>query len=124
MSDGTTPDHAVGLQWAAAFREFRTGLAASLSDGSRTLANVLGAVDEDDLLAETKLQFVLESLPGARKTDTRRELDRLGLGPLTRLGALDESQRSVLLATFPLPVGAAGAVASGGSGRFGAEEPA
>lgn len=102
MSAGPAPepDHAAALRWAASFRDFRDGLYASLSSGTRSLADVLGA--DDELAAETKLLGVLESLPGARKTDTRRTLEGLGISGSVRLGALTEQERSTLLATFPL----------------------
>lgn len=94
------PDRDAALAWAASFRDFRDGLYASLSDGSRSLADVLDAGDE--LTAETKLLGVLEALPGARKTDTRRALDGLGISGSVRLGALTAEQHSTLLAAFPL----------------------
>ena len=45
---------------------------------------------------------MLESLPGARKVDTRRRLADLGLDPATALEDLTPEVRSVLTATFPL----------------------
>jgi hypothetical protein len=100
VSAGPAPDHAAALRWAASFREFRDALYASLSDGTRSLADALGS--DDELTAETKLLGVLEALPGARKTDTRRTLETLGVPGSVRLGALSDEQRSLLLATFPL----------------------
>ena len=102
MSAGPTaePDHAAALRWAASFREFRAGLYASLADGTVSLADVLGA--EDELIVETKLLGVLEALPGARKTDTRRTLEELGISGSSRLGSLSDDERSRLLGTFPL----------------------
>ena len=108
MSAGPAPepDHAAALRWAASFREFRDNLAASLSAGSRSLPDVLGGASTDELLAETKLLCVLESLAGARKTDTRRTLDALGIAGSTRLGALTAEQRTALLSVFPLDTSA------------------
>ena len=100
MSAGPAPDHAAAHRWAASFREFRDALYASLSGGTLSLADALGS--DDELTAETKLLGVLEALPGARKTDTRRTLDTLGVPGSVRLGALSDEQRSLLLATFPL----------------------
>ena len=100
MSAGPAPDHAAALRWAASFRDFRDGLHSSLSDGTRSLADALGA--DDELTAETKLLGVLESLPGARKTDTRRTLEGLGISGSVRLGALTDQERSLLVTTFPL----------------------
>ena len=100
MSAGPAPDHVAALRWAASFRAFRDTLYASLSDGTRSLADVMGSGDE--LTSETKLLGVLEALPGARKTDTRRTLETLGVPGSVRLGALGDEQRSLLLATFPL----------------------
>jgi hypothetical protein len=104
VSAGPAPgaDHAAALDWAATFREYRDHLYASLSDGTRSLSEVLDAPPDDELLAETKLLGVLESLPGARKTDTRRTLDRLGVPGDVRLGSLTVEQRRSLLESFPL----------------------
>jgi len=96
------PDHAAALRWAASFREFRDQLAASLSAGSLALPDVLDGSSTDELLGETKLLCVLEALPGARKTDTRRTLDGMGIAGSTRLGALSAEQRATLLSVFPL----------------------
>lgn len=102
MSAGPAPepDHAAALRWAASFREFRAALYASLSRGATPLEDVLRG--DDELTAETKLLGVLESLPGARKTDTRRVLDGLRIPGSTRIGALTDVQRATLLGTFPL----------------------
>ncbi len=96
------PEHGAALAWAASFRAYRAALCAALADGTQDLPALLGAVTDDAFLSETKLLTVLEALPGARKTDTRRTLEGLGVAPGTRLGALTDEQRSLLLATFPL----------------------
>jgi hypothetical protein len=54
----------------------------------------------DELIAAVKLLFVLESLPGARKTDTRRTLSALGVDPATPVGVLDGHQRHLMCETF------------------------
>jgi hypothetical protein len=45
---------------------------------------------------------LLESLPGARKVDTRRHLLRLGLDGDLPLSELDDGIRQVVLREFPM----------------------
>ena len=49
-----------------------------------------------------KLLWALESLPNARKVDTRRKLAELGESETQPIGTLTDAQRSLILQTFPL----------------------
>ncbi len=88
------------LDWAASVRRARTDLRDALGSGRVHLPDVLEQPGE--LVAGVTVQYALESLPGARKVDTRRRLADLGLDPATALEDLTPEVRSVLTATFPL----------------------
>ncbi|MHB1138776.1 MAG: integration host factor, actinobacterial type [Microthrixaceae bacterium] len=88
------------LDWAGRARRARHDTREQLRDGELALAQVLDAAATDELVGELKLLWVLESLPGARKVDTRRRLGELGLREAARLRSLDEPTRRVVLDTF------------------------
>ncbi|MEI2697970.1 MAG: hypothetical protein V9E94_06370 [Microthrixaceae bacterium] len=64
-----------------------------------------------------RVLWLLESLPGARKTDTRRALDRMDLAGSTALSRLGADRRAELLVEFGSDTG--GGVVSSGSGATG-----
>ncbi len=82
-------------------RDARRQLGERLGRGELDLAGCLD-VAAGAAWSSTSLRFVLESLPGARRTDTRRTLSSLGLDPDAPIGSLSSSERGVVLATFPL----------------------
>jgi len=98
---GTTT-RAAALEWAGAARSTRHDLRDSMSNGHRSLRDVLDASRSDPLIAEVKLLWMLESLPGARKVDTRRTLTSMGLDEGARLGSLDDVTIDRILSAFPL----------------------
>jgi hypothetical protein len=95
-SAGTRRDAA--LAWADAARAARRRVRHDLSGGATTLPDVLAAADP--FVAEVRLQWVLESLPGARKTDTRRALAHHALDGDLPLGRLTDAERTTVLAVF------------------------
>lgn len=80
-------DGSDGVRWARHLRLVRATVLESLSDGSTTLAEVLEQ-RLDPAIGEIYLLSVLESLPGARKVDTRRRLRQLGLGGSAAISGL------------------------------------
>lgn len=88
------------LDWARKVREGRDRLRAELAGGELDLSGVLDRAASDPILGQVRLGYALESLPGARKVDTRRRLTELGLDPTTLLGALDGSAADVVRAEF------------------------
>ena len=88
------------IDWAAAARATRHEVRESLSTGRTTLADVLARASQDDLVGQVKLLWTLESLPGARKVDTRRQLAAMGLAESTRLSTLDPGTVARLLGAF------------------------
>lgn len=101
-ADDTTTDssRADALDWAQRARAVRHDVRRQLGEGATTLPAVLDAAGHDGLVGELKLLWVLESLPGARKVDTRRRLGELGLDEGARLGRLDDTTRRVVLDAF------------------------
>jgi len=88
------------LGWAAAARALRHGVRSALGSGTTTLSVVLDDASTDDLLGRLRLLWVLESLPGARKIDTRRTLGRLGIDGGRPLATLDDATLRTVRATF------------------------
>lgn len=93
-------DRARALEWADAARVVRHRVRDDLAEGRTTLAEVLQQAHEDPLVGQVKLLWALESVPGARKVDTRRALAALGIDEGTRLATLDEAATQELLRVF------------------------
>ena len=89
------------FDWVAASRQRRVELRHELASGERSLGEVL-ASQEVTGDGATRLLYVLESLPGARKVATRRHLGRLGMSESVAIAELTSEQRDVLLVEFPL----------------------
>ncbi len=75
-------------------------LRSELGEATTGLEQVLGSARTDPLTGAVRLQWVLESLPGARKIDTRRRLAEMELDPTVTLEVLGEDTVSRLLANF------------------------
>jgi hypothetical protein len=89
------------LAWAAHLRSVRSAVCSQLSAGSADLAEVMAA-RHDDAVGAVFLLGVLESLPGARKVDTRRRLAELGLSGAMPLAELDDAAVGLVVSNFPL----------------------
>lgn len=98
-------DRTAAFDWARGQREARASVAASLASGASSLPDVLERACDAPWGSATLL-FVLESLPAARKVDTRRALRRLGLEGDVALRDLDAADRDVVRREFPLPAAA------------------
>ncbi len=99
---GTSPAdaRADALAWAEAARDARRQLRHDLSTATTTLAEVLERAPQDPFVGRIKLLFVLESLPGARKTDTRRTLAGHGVAADVAVGSLSPDERARILGWF------------------------
>jgi hypothetical protein len=93
--------HRAALDWAASVREDRAELAERLGSGELSLGHCLDAASSAPW-GRTTVLFILESLPDARKSDTRRALSRLGVDGSLAVGELSPVQRQRLVAEFPL----------------------
>lgn len=97
--------------WIDELRAVRFDVRAQMTAGELTLDEVFtratetverNGVEHESPLWPIKLLWVLESLPHARKVDTRRKLEELGMSESQPIGTLSNEQRSLLLSTFPL----------------------
>ena len=88
-------------------RRRRAEVKQALRTGERTLAEVLGQAEHDDVIAHTKVVDVLKSLPRVGAVRAARVMERLDIAANRRLRGLGKHQTAALIAEFP----AAGAVA-------------
>lgn len=93
-------DRPAALEWAADVRQARADLRAELREGRRGLGEVLNEDADDELRGVAWVLWVLESRPGVRKIDTRRQLDSIGIDPSTELAGLDAGQVELLIEHF------------------------
>jgi hypothetical protein len=90
------------LAWAAAVRGARHRTRLRLHRGEVTLAEVLDGAEQDPATGEQNLLWVLESLPGASKVATRRELAALAVDGHRAIGSLDAATRTLVEERFPM----------------------
>lgn len=106
--DGPTssgPDQrAAALAWAATTRDRRELVRDDLRAGRVALLDVLAQRTSDSALGAVRLLWVLESVPGARKVDTRRRLSELGIDASTPLASVGDELVATLVAEFAEPV--------------------
>lgn len=95
------------LEWAELLRSVRASVCDQLAAGSVDLPEVLEA-RSDPAVGDIALLSVLESLPGARKIDTRRALSALGVPERVRLRDLGPEELEAVLAHFGGDLGAPG----------------
>ncbi|EME22633.1 integration host factor, actinobacterial type [Rhodococcus triatomae] len=93
----TPEQRAVALEKAAAARRARSQLREALKAGTTTVSDVVNGADADELLARTKVLYVIESLPGIGKVTAREILADLGVPETRRVGGLGARQRAELL---------------------------
>lgn len=93
----TPEQRAAALEKAAAARRQRRELRDALKNGDTTFAEVLDRSDYDDILAKTKLTYVLESLPRVGRTKARVIMDTVGIATSRNLTGLGGRQRTELL---------------------------
>lgn len=92
------------LGWAERSRTARHATRRRLAGAEVSLAQVLDAADADPFVAQIRILWLLESLPGARKTDTRRKLARLGIDSRAAAGSIVGDLRSTVIEQFgPVP---------------------
>jgi DNA uptake protein ComE-like DNA-binding protein len=88
------------LDKAAAARRQRAELKEKLKMGSTTLAELLEQADRDEVVANTKVVTVLESLPGLGKVKARRLMASLKISEARRIQGLGAHQREALVREF------------------------
>lgn len=88
------------LAKAAEARRARAEIKERLKMGSLTLAELLDAAPDDEMVAGIKVLAVLESLPGVGKVKARRTMDEIGIADTRRVRGLGDQQRKALLEAF------------------------
>lgn len=88
------------LDKAVAARRVRAELKQMLKSGEVTLREVLERADADDVLARTRVQELLEALPGVGRVRAERTMQEVEIAPSRRLGGLGPRQRAALLERF------------------------
>ena len=89
-------------------RRRRAEVKQALRTGERTLAEVLGLAEQDDVIAHTKVVDVLKSLPRVGAVRAARVMERLDIAANRRLRGLGKHQTAALIAEFPATGAGAG----------------
>ena len=82
-------------------RRRRAEVKQALRSGQRTLAEVLGQAEQDDVIAHTKVVDVLKSLPRVGAVRAGKVMERLDIAANRRLRGLGKHQTAALIAEFP-----------------------
>ena len=88
------------LAKAAEARRIRADAKARLKDGDLSFPDLLAAAETDEILNNTKILTILESLPGVGKVKARRTMEAIGIAESRRIRGLGDNQRRELLAAF------------------------
>ncbi len=97
MSD---EQRAAALERAGEARRVRAEIKQLLKTGSLTFSDVLTRAEENDLVAGTKIQAIVVSMPGMGKVSTKRLLEEIGIADNRTLRGLGPNQRAKLLDRF------------------------
>ena len=88
------------LAKAAEARRVRADAKHRLKEGELTFAALLAVAESDEILNNTKILTILESLPGVGKVKARRTMEAIGIAESRRIRGLGDNQRRELLAAF------------------------
>ena len=88
------------LAKAAEARRVRADAKQRLKDGDLSFRELLDAAGADEILNNTKILTILESLPGVGKVKARRTMEAIGIAESRRIRGLGDNQRRELLAAF------------------------
>lgn len=96
----TAEQRRAALAKAAEARRMRAEIKELLKTGSLTFPEVLERAETDDILAGTKVNAIIVSLPGVGKIKAKRTMEELDIAPNRRLRGLGSRQREALLERF------------------------
>ncbi len=100
LPEMTDEQRAAALARAGEARRVRAEIKQLLKTGSLTFSDVLERAEEDDLVAGTKVQAIVVSMPGMGKVSTKRLLAEIGIAENRTLRGLGPRQREQLLERF------------------------
>ena len=88
------------LAWAGSVRSTRYQIREQLRSEELTLSELLQLAQKDARVGQIKLLWALESFPGARKVDTRRQLGKLQISEMILIDELNPTSTNAVLASF------------------------
>jgi hypothetical protein len=100
LPEMTEEQRDAALARAREARRSRAEIKALLKSGSLSFADVLDRADEDDLIAGTKIQAIVVSMPHMGKVSTKRLLEEIGIADNRTIRGLGSNQRRALLEYF------------------------
>lgn len=100
LPETTEEQRNAALARAAQARRIRAETKELLKTGSLTLSEVLAKADEDPLVAGTRVQAIIVSMPGMGKIATKRLMEEIGIAENRTLKGLGSNQRAALLDRF------------------------
>lgn len=100
LPETTDEQRAAALARAAEARRIRAEIKHLLKTGSLTFDDVLARAAEDDLVAGTKIQAIIVSMPGMGKIATKRLMEEVGIAENRTIRGLGPRQRAALVERF------------------------
>ena len=100
LPEMTDEQRAAALARAGEARRKRAEIKHLLKSGSISFSDVLDRAEEDDLVAGTKIQAIVVSMPHMGKVSTKRLLEEIGIADNRTIRGLGPNQRSALLEHF------------------------
>jgi hypothetical protein len=100
LPETTDEQRAAALARAAEARRTRAEIKQLLKTGSLSFTDVLARAEEDDLVAGTKIQAIIVSMPGMGKVATKRLMEEIGIAENRTIRGLGPNQRDALVARF------------------------
>jgi hypothetical protein len=100
LPETTEEQRTAALARAAQARRIRAEIKELLKTGSLSLAEVLDKAADDPLVAGTRVQAIIVSMPGMGKIATKRLMEEIGIAENRTLKGLGSNQRAALLERF------------------------
>ena len=100
LPEMTDEERAAALARAGEARRVRAEIKHLLKTGSLQFSDVLERADEDDLVAGTKVEAIIASMPGMGKVSTAKLIEEVGIAHNRTIRGLGKNQREQLLERF------------------------
>ena len=100
LPEMTEEQRSAALARAREARRTRAEIKQLLKSGSLTIVDVFERAEEDDLVAGTKIQAIIVSMPHMGKVTTKRLLEEIGIADNRTIRGLGTNQRRALLEYF------------------------
>ncbi|MGI9665649.1 MAG: integration host factor, actinobacterial type [Acidimicrobiia bacterium] len=100
LPEQTEEQRAAALARAGEARRVRAEIKQLLKTGSLSFSDVLERADEDDLVAGTKVNAIVVSMPHMGKIQTKRLMQEIGIAENRTLRGLGKNQKAALLERF------------------------